>query len=197
MEISSEDNLFIRFLKTRDEMILRDLFKLVDSWLFVTIYAITGNRDEADDIIQDTWIKVIENGDNFDPKRGKFTNYIYTIAKNTALENIRRKNKYKEIIADIEMGYEDIELQYEMKDLGEYLRKEISTLRPVGSRDTLILYYFGGFDLKEISLMLNTKEYNVLNWLKRGRKQLEKKIRNNGEFQNIFGTLKKVINIFL
>ena len=197
MEISSEDSLFIRFLKTRDEMILRDLFKLVDSWLFTTIYAITGNRDEADDIMQDTWIKVIENGDNFDPKRGKFTNYIYTIAKNLALENIRKKNKFKEIISDMDTDYEDIELQYEMKDMGEYLRKEISTLKPVGSQDTLILYYFGGFDLKEISLMLNTKEHNVLNWLKRGREQLKKKISNNSEFRNMFETIRKVISIFL
>jgi hypothetical protein len=39
-------------------------------------------------------------------------------------------------------------------------------------------------NVKEISLVMNTNEANILNWLKRGRKELEKEMHRNPEFRN-------------
>lgn len=194
-EKCSQNELFVRYIKTRDEATFKELFRQVDAWLFVTMYALTGSREEADDIIQESWVSVIENADRFDPKRGKFSNYIFTIAKNISLQNKRKKKKYNEMLEHMENGVEDSELQSEFKELGVLLRQGIRNLKQQQCQDTLILYYFGGFNIKEIADMFNTHEYNILNWLKRGRKQLEKDLRKHKDFETIYETIIKMISI--
>lgn len=196
-EKSLADDLFIRYIKTRDEECFRELFRQVDSWLFVTIYALTGNRQEASDILQEAWVKVIENSEKFDIKKGCFRNFIYTVAKNIALNNKKRNNKYMEMLSEIEIENENPEIRIETIELGKILRTAVKELKNKSCQDTIILYYFGGFNLAEITQMMDTKEYNVLNWLKRGRKQLEMEIKSHPDYKYFRDTILKMIGVLL
>ncbi len=56
------------------------------------VYRIIGDRDRAEDLLQDTFIRVYRNIDRFDQKR-KFSTWLYTIATNLAKNELRNTGR--------------------------------------------------------------------------------------------------------
>ncbi|MEA1996196.1 MAG: sigma-70 family RNA polymerase sigma factor [Gemmatimonadota bacterium] len=56
------------------------------------IYRIIGDRDRAEDLLQDTFVRVYRNIDRFDRER-KFSTWLYTIATNLAKNELRNKGR--------------------------------------------------------------------------------------------------------
>ena len=115
--------------------------------------------EQANDLVQETFIKVNDKLNTFDPKRGKFTTWIYKIATNVAIDHLR-KVKSKSILNEVnlvslsDMEYDDranllpttespdriisiIERNNQIKQL-------IDTL-PEKYRELIILRYFYGY----------------------------------------------------
>ncbi len=91
MEQLSDEKLIARYLRG-DEAALEALVKryLPLVYGFATRY--TGNPDNAADIAQETFVKVWKNIRKFDQKRS-FKSWIFTIAKNTALDWLKKKKE--------------------------------------------------------------------------------------------------------
>jgi RNA polymerase sigma-70 factor (ECF subfamily) len=60
-------------------------------------YSLTMNHDDAFDLLQDTYVKAITNKDKFDPNTN-LKAWVYTIMKNTFINNYRREQKTNTII---------------------------------------------------------------------------------------------------
>ena len=173
------------------------MFNNIDSWLFTMVYSITANRAEADDIIQETWLKVLDNPANFIAAKGDFKNYIFTVAKNLALTRIRKINRHNEILKELKIDNTNLEINEDIVELNKLLMEAIKGIKNKNYQDVILLYYFAGFKANEIAEILETEEYSILNWLKRGRKMLEKKLKSHPEFDLIYDSIIKVIYTFL
>src|SRR5260370_31133558 len=99
---------------------------------FNMAYRITGNRDDAEDAIQDAWMKAYTHLNTFDG-RAKFSTWLTRIAMNSALMILRKKRAHPETSMDCSADGETWQ-QWEMADKRanieeHYVRKE--TERPL------------------------------------------------------------------
>jgi RNA polymerase sigma-70 factor (ECF subfamily) len=100
MNHPSDEQLVWRYLKRNDEYALEDLIKRYLPLIYAFVCNYTGNRDNAADITQEVFVKVWQNlkkpalslSKGFDPKKGSFKTWIFTIAKRTAIDWLKKKN---------------------------------------------------------------------------------------------------------
>jgi RNA polymerase sigma-70 factor (ECF subfamily) len=79
-----------RGLRSRDPGLLDALIEQYQHRLFRFLLYFTRNRALAEDIFQETWLRVLERGSQYDA-RWKFETWLLTIARNLALDHARRK----------------------------------------------------------------------------------------------------------
>lgn len=174
---NKENQLYIHYIKERDDYSFKELFKLVDSWLFKMIFRMVGDRKATEDIIQQTWLSVIEKNTNFNPEKGLITNYIHSIAKNFALKWLKQQSKVLTgKITDTAVN-SAIEEDIDNESLKSIIHKSLKQLSNQNHLDAILLYYFAELRINEIKDVLGTTEQNVKSWLHRGRLDLEKELK--------------------
>jgi len=133
----------------------------------------TNNRDEAYDILQDTFIKVFEKITSY-KNEGSFEGWLKRICVNTALDHIRR-NKMDKFIDDVD----DVQFKLSSNQgaidelLAEDLMQVLQSL-PVGYRTVFNMYVIDGYSHKEIAEQLNITESTSKSQFSRARAILQK-----------------------
>src|SRR5215468_4502434 len=79
-----------RGLKQRDPELLDLLIEQYQFRLYRYLVYLTGNRERAEDFFQETWVRVLERGHQYDGK-WKFEAWLFAIARNLVLDWHRRK----------------------------------------------------------------------------------------------------------
>ena len=74
-----------RGLKRRDPELLDLLIEQYQFRLFRYLLHLTGSRERAEDFFQETWVRVLERGSQYDG-RWKFEAWLFTIARNLVLD---------------------------------------------------------------------------------------------------------------
>jgi len=77
-------------LKRRDPVVLDQLIELYQFRLFRYLLHLTSHRERAEDFFQETWIRVLERGYQYDGK-SKFESWLFTIARNLVIDWQRQK----------------------------------------------------------------------------------------------------------
>jgi RNA polymerase sigma-70 factor, ECF subfamily len=77
-------------LKRRDPDLLDHLIEKYQHRLLRYLLSLTGHRELAEDFFQETWIRVLERGRQYD-SRHEFSTWLFTIARNLAIDHMRRK----------------------------------------------------------------------------------------------------------
>lgn len=142
--------------------------ELVDRYtpILYNFIARIASRNEAPDIVQEIFIKIWKYINKFDPTKASFKTWIFTIAKNTATDFLRKKKSL--LFSDIEKYNED-ETSFEenipddkilrneelekIEDI-ELLNSVLEKLRPT-YREILILHYQEDMTFNEIGKTLN------------------------------------------
>jgi RNA polymerase sigma-70 factor (ECF subfamily) len=91
-----------------EELIVRYQHRLLRYLLFLT-----GNRDTAEDIFQEVWMRVLVRGDQFDG-RARFETWLFTIARNLVIDQSRKRtmNSLDELIDGV--TEDDRSMQFEV-----------------------------------------------------------------------------------
>jgi RNA polymerase sigma factor (sigma-70 family) len=187
-EIELEEKLFLEFRDNNDEVSFEKLFRITEPWLFKLIIKIVGDRDTAKDILQNVWVQVIEKMNEFNPSRGKFVNYLFTVAKNFALmwykKDLIHRTHNNKLIANMDVSnpYEE----YSLKETGDFLFKIIKSLKNENHQNAILLFYYSDLELKDIARKLNTNEQNIKNWLMRAKIKIEDEINKDSELLRNF-----------
>jgi len=189
---SSDEELMIIFkggdIKAFDELVNRYKDCIVNF-----LFRLTGDYAEADDIAQDTFIRLYKYKDKFDDGM-KFSTWFYTIAINRARSSKSGKtNKdyvYLDDFTDDELNkieYYSDPAEDEDRDENEYynglkieiIKKAFEKLDNV-FREVLLLRYENEFDYEKISEILNIPSGTVKSRISRGKAQLKELIKSDG-----------------
>lgn len=161
-----------------------ELVKDNQSYVYNIIYRMIGNKEDAMDLLQDTFLKAFVYLKDF---RGdsSIKTWLYKIAYRTTLDYIKR-NKFRETvyIENIKtMGTEDM---IGNKFTKEILLSEIHKL-PFKYRSILVLRDFEGMDYREISKVTNLSLGTVKSRLFRARKILKERLQKIPDFMQNTG----------
>src|SRR5690348_12383800 len=89
--MQSEASAIAHGLRRRDPDLLDQLIEQYQHRLLRYLVYLSGNRDLAEDLFQETWIRVLERGNQYDGKH-EFSTWLYAVARNLTIDYLRRKS---------------------------------------------------------------------------------------------------------
>jgi RNA polymerase sigma-70 factor, ECF subfamily len=162
--------------------------KLLETWknlnekLLLCIKKRIKNKEDAEDILQDIYIKLHKNINNLNDNK-KIISWVDRITQNTINDYYKKNYRIKNI--NFEEYYENL-TQDEKNNLNDEvlisIKKIISEL-PKNSKEIIELYEFKNLSHKEISKQLEIKENTSKSRLKRAKEKLKNKLDKCCVFQ--------------
>jgi len=145
------------------------------------LYRMLRNREEAEDLTQETFIKAFRALNRFDAER-PFKSWLYTIATNTGLNALRgQKRKGIQVALDPELPAmrPAISRSGGEGESGEKLELAMAALSPRAAQ-LVTLHYHEGFSLLEAGRVLGMSESAAKAALCRARQELRKRMKDEG-----------------
>lgn len=140
-------------------------------------YRLTGNAADAEDLTQETFIRVFRSLNSYQP--GTFEGWIHRITTNLFLDQARRKTRIRFDAlgdADARVAAPDSvgpERAYEFTNFGQDVQAALMDLKPV-YRAAVVLCDIEGLSYEEIGATLGISTGTVRSRIHRGRNQLRK-----------------------
>jgi len=182
MEVESERAL-IEATRKGDNRAFRSLVERYEVYVFNLAFRMMKNREEAEEVAQDAFIKVYRSLDQF---RGdsKFVSWLYTIVYREAITRLRKKAPHtleldetpvtEEWHSTEESGLDKLNRD----ERSAMIREALDQLRPAEAA-VLTLFYLEEQSLRETSEITGMTEANVKVLLFRGRKNLLDAMRSS------------------
>lgn len=161
---------------------------LVDRYkdlVFTLALKMLNNREEAEEIAQDTFIKVYNSLNKFKGE-SKFSTWIYKVTYNTCLDALKKKKKQQNVtyIEDFSehqtKTLENILDSIDEKERNQAIQDCLEEL-PSDEAFLLTLYYFDDQSIEEIAKVMNISTSNIKVKLFRTRKKLASILKNRLE----------------
>jgi len=157
---AATDAVLIVAAKSGDHPAFVELWTRHSKSAFNMTYRIMGNREDAEDAVQDPWMKAYARLNTFDG-RAKFSTWLTRIAINSALLILRRKRAHPETSMEIENGEtwrhceitdqtKDVEEFYARRERAERLRRAICRLQPT-LRNVVEIHQLSDRSVKEVA----------------------------------------------
>jgi len=173
---TTKDQLYINKVINGDASAFAYLVDTYKNMVFSLAYKMTKNKEEAEEVSQDTFIKAFKNLSNFKGD-SKFSTWLYRICYHTTLDAIKKNKKNNYTFEINEVTYNQIQsvetiLQgIERKERSVIMDKCLMKL-PDEERSILWMFYYDELSLKEIIEVTNLSEANLKVKLHRARKKL-------------------------
>jgi RNA polymerase sigma-70 factor, ECF subfamily len=194
----TEELQLVQAAKSGDVSAFEDLVKRYDRNVFRIAQHITQNREDAEDVVQDAFLKAYQNLGQFQGQ-SKFYTWLVRIAVNEALMRLRRRRPERMVSLDEDVKTEDDsvprevadwspnpEQQYSQAELKDILTRTIQGLPP-SFRTVFVLRDVEGLSTEEAAEALDLSIPAVKSRLLRARLQLRERLsryfqkRNGGD----------------
>jgi len=179
-------------LKEGDILAFDKVYDLYSHKLFSFVFKILKNEDEADDIVQEVFVKIWESRNKLNDYK-LLNSYIFTIAYNNSIDLIRKRinnKKYIEYLknsATVNFASTTIN-QLEFNELSNNLKKIITQL-PDRQKQVYLLHREKGLTYPEIAQQLGISKNTVENHMVKALKYLHKNMDNSLLINMLFETL--------
>jgi len=183
----TEELSLVRAAKQGDDAAFEELVRRYDRNVFRIAQHITQNREDAEDVVQEAFLKAYGNLAKFQ-EQSKFYTWLVRIAVNEALMKLRRRRPERTVSLDEDIKTEDDSLPREIADwspnpeqlynqseLREILSKTIQGLPP-GFRTVFVLRDVEGLSTEETAAALDLSVPAVKSRLLRARLQLRERL---------------------
>jgi RNA polymerase sigma-70 factor (ECF subfamily) len=184
---ASDELVLVRAAKAGEMRAFEELVKRYDRNVFRIVQHITQNREDAEDVVQDAFLKAYSNLEQFQ-EQSKFYTWLVRIAVNEALMKLRRRRPERTISLDQDVETEEDsmprevadwspnpEQQYTQAELRDILSRTIQGL-PAGFRMVFVLRDVEGLSTEETAEALGLSIPAVKSRLLRARLQLRERL---------------------
>ncbi len=178
--------LYLSMLDTDEEKSkFEKIYQRYEGRMYAAAYKILNNAEEAEDVVHDSFLSVIDNLDKiFENNCHKTWNYLVTIVKNKAIDQYKRNQKHGKVSFTEQTDSERRNLfkceqgidRSEISDILAELILELSEQY----RAVIYMYYYQEFSFAEIAKDLNISENNARQIASRARKVLAEKLSERG-----------------
>ena len=170
----------IYLLQSRDKPAFEYLYDNYSAALFGIIFKMLDNRELAEDILQEAFVKIWKNFSNYDSGKGRLFTWMLNITRNLTIDTIRSKGYKKQAkIHHAENAVDNISdntnTAASFDAIG--IRKHLTLLKN-DQKQIIDLAYFGGFTQDEISKHLNIPLGTVKTRMRTAIIELRKILRN-------------------
>ncbi len=170
------DEELVEKVRKEDSELYAEIVKRYQQKLYRYLRYLTNRPSEAEDLLQDVFIKTYRNLSSFNTKK-KFSPWIYRIAHNEGINFAKKVSKKKEISLE-DLGEIDFSSGRENNDLEnvlvkEEIRKKVKECLDeltIKYREVLTLYYFEEKSYREISDILKIPIKTVGTLIFRGKR---------------------------
>lgn len=170
------DHELVRESMTGNVEAFRKLVERYQNPVFSLAFRLTGNREEAEDMAQETFLNIYKNLNKFKSDL-KFSSWLFRIASNVCISHLRRRKG----ATLLELQEETLQFHpltsnnpadlFEVKERHELIRLAVRQLPPKYQL-VLLLKYMNDLSYQEIADALQISVHNVEMLLYRGRKML-------------------------
>jgi RNA polymerase sigma-70 factor (ECF subfamily) len=137
---------------------------------------VTRDRDTAEDVVQEVFLRLWRRPERFDPQRGSLRTFLAIDARGRALDLIRSQRARRDredreatlASSDARPGIEEEVMQVTLSD---QIRRILGQLRPE-ERDPISLAYFGGHSYREVARLLGVPEGTIKSRIRVGLERL-------------------------
>ena len=177
--VFDEDSELLDRLATGDEAAFRTLVERHIDRAYAIALRIIGNAADAEDVVQDTMLKIWSHRGRWQHGRAKFSTWLYRVVSNRCID-LRRKPRTEnvEAVPEVADGQPDAASVIERNELSGMLEVAMQRL-PEQQRIAVILSYHENMSNGEIAQVMDTTIAAVESLLKRGRQQLRQLLRKH------------------
>nr|MBS0038355.1 RNA polymerase sigma factor [Saprospiraceae bacterium] len=171
-----DEEALVNSLVLREEKAFDELYDRFAPALYGSVLKITGDKNLASDILQESFVKIWQKIDTYDTSKGKLYTWMFQIVRNTALDKVRLKYNKVEIQTDDLAVFTEAAIEKSSHTLNEDqvgLQEVVNNLNK-DQRIIIDLAYFGGFTQDEISKKLGIPLGTVKTRARSGLKALRK-----------------------
>lgn len=184
----------VRLARNGDRQAFEELVDMYKDRIYHLAYRMLNFSTEAEDVVQDTFLRVYMNMDRYDENQ-KFSTWIYRIATNLCIDRLRKRKPNYSLDAEMPDGegadwysllpsdQDTPEEEFVLSETQEQIRKAIQTL-PEKYKSVVVLRYLHDMSLQEIGDVLGMPVTTIKTRVHRGREYLRKKLEPDFGGQN-------------
>ena len=174
--MTTNDQVYINRIIDGDTNAFSVLVDRYKDLVFTLAIRMMKNREEAEEVAQDTFIKMYKSLSKFKGD-SKFSTWVYRVAYNTCLDRIKKNKRKQNTVAIDEYTEHEVKTIDNALDKIEAKERQMAIqqcMEELPSDDSFILtlFYFEELSLEEISKIVGLKPNNVKVKLFRSRKRL-------------------------
>lgn len=158
-----------------DRAAFQSLYISTSAKLFGVILPIVRNRGEAEEVLQEAYVKIWQKAAIFDPLRGRPMTWLITIARNRAIDQRRRQPASPMVDIDQVSSVSDLSPSADVLTFAsrDALRLTAALAKlPPHAAAAIRNAYFEGLQYEEISLRDNIPVGTIKSWVRRGLQQM-------------------------
>lgn len=151
MDAEVEVALLVR-LSQRDQAALHELYTRLSGNVYALALGLLHSPEEAEEVLQDTFLKLYQNARSFDPERGSARAFVYTVARNACLSRLRARRARPQKAAELDLHDPEWQPAAAHTDpvLNVQTEQALARLEPL-DRDLLRASFYGGYSHGELA----------------------------------------------
>ncbi|HEX6981851.1 MAG TPA: sigma-70 family RNA polymerase sigma factor [Balneolaceae bacterium] len=160
---SDDERQLMMRIKSRDPDALEELYDLYKRLLYGMVISIVKTREEAEDVLQEIFVKIWNKAGSFDENRGNVYSWIVTLARNKAIDRLRSKGYKTQQKASVSIHEPLFTLEGDkfdplettiFSDRAELVKKALNEI-PDSQKEVIEIAYYKGLTQSEIADQLN------------------------------------------
>ena len=180
-EVSPDATLVHRLLQ-KDVSAFEQLYDRHSRPIYSLVLRILQQAGTAEEVVQDVFLQLWRNAAQYDVSRGPFVPWLFTLARNRALDTLRLKSERQRRREDQTEELPPIatvpqyEQQLDEKHRAEKVRALMASLNPQ-QKKAIELAYFEGLSHSEIAAALKEPLGTVKSWIRNGLLRLKEELQ--------------------
>jgi RNA polymerase sigma-70 factor (ECF subfamily) len=146
----SIDATLLSAVRSGDEHAMAQLYERYSSIVYSVALRVLGDTGAAEDILQEVFMQLWRSPDAFDPSRGSLPGWLAVIARNRAIDSLRRRRPETDITEIVVSIDPDLANEAEWSRVLEKIRSTLTSM-PSPQRSALEMAFFDGLTHTEIA----------------------------------------------